>query len=292
MRLAAFDKDGKPAIGVVEGEHIVDISLADPLLPGDLRGILQMGPEGIDRASRAASHAPDSAIRPLMGLDFRPPIENAGKYFCLGLNYAAHAVEGGFDRPGFPTVFTRCSTSIVGHGQSLLRPLCSVQFDYEGELAVIIGRRARHVGRSEALDCVAGYSCFNDGSIRDYQFMTTQWTMGKNFDASGAFGPMFVSGDELPPGAAGLRIQSRLNGKILQDADTADMAFGVAETISILSACCTLEPGDVVVMGTPAGVGYARKPPLWLKAGDTIEVEIEGIGTLRNPVVDEKTDQT
>jgi acylpyruvate hydrolase len=287
MRFTAFDKDGKLTIGLLDDHEVVDLSLADPQAPADLRGLLQMDPEALARAARSASRAPAATRRPLAGLQFRPPIENAGKYFCLGLNYAAHAAEGGFDRPNFPTVFTRCSTSLVGHGQPLLRPDCSVQFDYEAELAAIIGKRARRVSQSEALDCVAGYSCFNDGSIRDYQFMTTQWTMGKNFDASGSFGPFFVSADELPPGAVGLRIQSRLNGRIVQDGNTGDMVFSVAETVSLLSSCCTLEPGDVIVMGTPAGVGFARKPPLWMKEGDVIEVEIERLGVLRNPIVDE-----
>jgi acylpyruvate hydrolase len=289
MRFAVFDKEGRSIVGLVDNDEIVDLSLVDSQAPTDLRGFLQMGQEAFTRAAQVASRAPAAARRPLAGLHFRPPIENAGKYFCLGLNYAEHAAEGGFAKPSFPTVFTRCSTSIVGHGQSLLRPDCSVQFDYEAELAAIIGRRARRVSNTEALDYVAGYSCFNDGSIRDYQFMTTQWTMGKNFDASGSFGPLFVSADELAPGAVGLRIQSRLNGRILQDANTSDMVFSVAETVSMLSACCTLEPGDVIVMGTPAGVGFARKPPLWMKDGDVIEVEIERIGVLRNPIVDEAT---
>ena len=287
MRFAAFDKDGKSVVGLLGDDGIVDMSLVDPQAPMDIRGLLQMGPEALARAAQAATRAPAAARRPVAELPFRPPIENAGKYFCLGLNYTEHAAEGGFDRPTFPTVFTRCSTSLVGHGQPLLRPNCSVQFDYEAELAAIIGKRARRVGKIEALDYVAGYSCFNDGSIRDYQFMTTQWTMGKNFDASGSFGPFFVSADELPPGAVSLRIQCRLNGRIVQDGNTSDMVFSVAETVSLLSSCCTLEPGDVIVMGTPAGVGFARKPPLWMKEGDIIEVEIERIGVLRNPIVDE-----
>ena len=287
MRFGTFDKDSKAVVGLLDQDEIVDLSLADPQLPKDLRSLLQMGHEGFTRAAQAASRASAAARRPLAGMHYRPPIENAGKYFCLGLNYAEHAAEGGFDKATFPTVFTRCSTSLAGHGQPLLRPDCSVQFDYEAELAAIIGKRARRVSKSEALDYVAGYSCFNDGSIRDYQFMTTQWTMGKNFDASGSFGPLLVSADELPPGAVGLRIQSRLNGRILQDANTSDMVFSVAETVSLLSACCTLEPGDVIVMGTPAGVGFVRKPPLWMKEGDVIEVEIERIGVLRNSIVDE-----
>jgi acylpyruvate hydrolase len=289
MRFAAFAKDGESILGLVDNDEIVDLSLADPQLPKDLRGLLQIGQGAFARAAQAASSAPAAARRGFAGLHLRPPIENAGKYFCLGLNYKEHAAEGGFDRATFPTVFCRCSTSLVGHGQPLVRPACSEQFDYEAELAAIIGKRARRVSKVEALDYVAGYSCFNDGSIRDYQFMTTQWTMGKNFDASGSFGPLFVSADELPPGAVGLRIQSRLNGRILQDAKTSDMVFSVAETVSLLSACCTLEPGDVIVMGTPAGVGFVRKPPLWMKVGDVIEVEIEGIGVLRNPVVAEAT---
>jgi len=291
MQFAVFEKDGKSVVGLLDNDEMVDLSLADPQAPADLRSLLRMGPEALARAAQVALRAPAAARRLLAGLHFRPPIENAGKYFCLGLNYTEHAAEGGFDRPTFPTVFTRCSTSLVGHGQPLLRPDCSVQFDYEAELAAIIGKRVRRVSKLEALDCVAGYSCFNDGSIRDYQFMTTQWTMGKNFDASGSFGPFVVSADELPPGAVGLRIQSRLNGRILQDSNTSDMVFSVAETVSLLSSCCTLEPGDVIVMGTPAGVGFARKPPLWMKEGDVIEVEIERIGVLRNPIVDEATCQ-
>jgi acylpyruvate hydrolase len=288
MRFAAFDKDGKSVLGLVDNDEIVDLSLADPQLPANLRGLLQMGREAFTRAAQVASLAPAAARRPLAGLHFRPPVEDAGKYLCLGLNYTEHATEGGFEKSAFPTVFTRCSTSLVGHGQPLVRPACSKQFDYEAELAAIIGKPARRVSKGEALDYVAGYSCFNDGSIRDYQFMTTQWTMGKNFDASGSFGPLFVSADELPPGAVGLRIQARLNGRILQDANTSDMVFSVAETVSLLSGCCTLEPGDVVVMGTPAGVGFVRKPPLWMKEGDVIEVGIERIGVLRNPIVGEE----
>src|SRR5690606_36798977 len=156
------------------------------------------------------------------------------------------------------------------------------------ELAAVIGRRARHVSAEDALQYVAGYSCFNDASVRDYQRKTAQWTIGKNFDATGAFGPFFVTADELPPGAQGLRISTRLNGEVMQDANTGDMLFPVAETIALLTECMTLEPGDVLVMGTPAGVGHARKPQVWMKDGDVVEIEIEGIGVLRNPIVDER----
>jgi 2-keto-4-pentenoate hydratase/2-oxohepta-3-ene-1,7-dioic acid hydratase in catechol pathway len=169
-----------------------------------------------------------------------------------------------------------------------VRPRISEQLDYEAELVAVVGQRARHVSVENGLDVIAGYSVFNEGSIREFQRKTSQWTIGKNFDNTGGFGPDFVSADELPPGATGLRIQSRLNGRVLQDANTDDMLFGVAETVALLSACLTLEPGDLLVMGTPAGVGHARKPPLWMKAGDVCEIEIEKIGLLRNPIVDEE----
>ena len=178
----------------------------------------------------------------------------------------------------------RCGTSLLAHGAALRVPAISDKLDYEAELALVIGKRTRHVSEAQALDSVFGYACFNDGSLRDYQRKTTQWTIGKNFDGTGPFGPSLVTADELPPGCIGMRIQSRLNGQIMQDANTSDMVFGVARTISLLSQAMTLEPGDVLVMGTPGGVGYARKPPVWMKAGDTIEIEIEGVGLLSNPV--------
>jgi 2-keto-4-pentenoate hydratase/2-oxohepta-3-ene-1,7-dioic acid hydratase in catechol pathway len=176
----------------------------------------------------------------------------------------------------------------LAHGAPILRPRASTQLDYEAELVAVVGRTARHVGASDALSCIAGYSCFNDASVRDYQRKTSQWTIGKNFDRTGAFGPCFVTADALPPGAAGLAIRSRLNGRVMQNANTSDMIFGVAETVALLSECMTLEPGDLLVMGTPAGVGYARKPPVWMKDGDVIEIEIDGIGLLSNPVRDEE----
>jgi 2-keto-4-pentenoate hydratase/2-oxohepta-3-ene-1,7-dioic acid hydratase in catechol pathway len=217
-----------------------------------------------------------------------PPIPRPGKFICLGLNYVDHAKEGGFTPPDYPTVFFRGATSLVAHGQPLVRPALSPTFDYEAELAVVIGRSGRRIAETQALDHVAGYSVFNDGSVREYQRRTPQWTMGKNFDGTGAFGPWLVTPDELPPGAVGLRIQTRLNGRIVQDANTRDMIFSVARTIAILSQAMTLEVGDVIAMGTPAGVGHARKPPLWLKDGDVCEIEIEGIGLLSNPVHDEQ----
>jgi 2-keto-4-pentenoate hydratase/2-oxohepta-3-ene-1,7-dioic acid hydratase in catechol pathway len=206
----------------------------------------------------------------------------------LGLNYADHAAEGGHARPEYPSFFMRGPSSMVGHLEPMIRPKASDKFDFEAELAFVVGKSARHLTAANALEYVAGYSVFNDGSLRDYQRKSTQWTIGKNFDATGGFGPWLVTPDELPPGADGLRIQSRLNGQIMQDANTKSFLWGVVETLVLITECMTLEPGDVVITGTPAGVGYARKPPVFMKHGDTIEVEIEGVGLLSNPIIDEK----
>jgi len=286
MRLVAFDQAGTAGIGVLQGETVIDLSRAAPDLPRDLASLIRAG--AFAAAAKAAQGAPAAAHLPLETLRFRPPVENAGKIVCLGLNYVDHAAEGGHAKPEYPSLFLRVSTSLVAHGEAMLRPRASHQLDYEAELVAIIGRTVpRHTAVKDALSHVAGYSCFNDGSVRDFQRKTSQWTIGKNFDRTGGFGPCFVTADELPPGAAGLAIESRLNGQVMQKARTDDMLFPVAETIALLSECLTLETGDLLVMGTPAGVGYARKPPVWMKAGDTIEVAIEGIGVLSNPIEDE-----
>lgn len=217
-----------------------------------------------------------------------PLLERPGKIICLGLNYFDHAKEGGREKPSYPWFFMRAASSLIGQGQAAQLPNVSQQFDYEAELAVVIGRRGRHVPRDQALGLVLGYSCFNDLSVRDYQKKTPQWTIGKNFDATGPFGPWLVLAEDLPAGASGLRIQCRLNGETVQDANTGDMIFDVAETIAMLTECMTLEPGDVLVMGTPSGVGFARQPPLWLKDGDLVEVEIEGLGVLATPIEQER----
>jgi 2-keto-4-pentenoate hydratase/2-oxohepta-3-ene-1,7-dioic acid hydratase in catechol pathway len=192
-----------------------------------------------------------------------------------------HIREMGRERPDKPVLFTRFAASVVGHGQPLVKPLASEQFDFEGELAVIIGRRARRVSRERALDYVAGYSCFNDGSVRDFQRHSAQFTPGKNFHASGAFGPWLVTTDEVPDPRA-LRLTTRLNGEVVQDESVGELCFDVPALIEYCSIFAQLEPGDVIVTGTPGGVGAGRKPPLWMKPGDTIEVEIEGIGKLSN----------
>jgi 2-keto-4-pentenoate hydratase/2-oxohepta-3-ene-1,7-dioic acid hydratase in catechol pathway len=231
------------------------------------------------RALSAAPLVDSTTIR------FLPPLGRPSKILCIGLNYRAHSVETGLGAPDYPAVFARFPSCLIGHGSHLVKPSVSEQFDYEAELVAVIGRRCKGVAVAAALEYVAGYSMFNEASIRDYQMRTSQWTIGKNFDGTGAFGPVLVTTDELPPGASGLGIRTRLNGQLVQDGNTADMVFGVASLVSILSEVMTLEPGDIIVTGTPSGVGMSRKPPLYMKAGDVCEVEIDGIGTLRNPVV-------
>jgi 2-keto-4-pentenoate hydratase/2-oxohepta-3-ene-1,7-dioic acid hydratase in catechol pathway len=287
MRLTSFDKNGTATLGFRVGDDVVDLKAVDPGLPGDLRGMLEAGPDAFDRAATVAAKAGPEHRTPFAELKFHPLIENPGKIVCLGLNYADHAAEGGHAKPTYPSIFMRGPTSLVAHNEPIIRPRCSEQLDYEAELVAIVGKRGKHVPESDALDYIAGYSIFNEGSIREYQRKTSQWTAGKNFDKTGAFGPEFVTADELPPGATGLGIQSRLNGQVMQDANTSMMLFDVKETVALLTEFMTIEPGDVLVMGTPAGVGHARKPPVWMKDGDVCEIEIEKIGVLHNPIKDE-----
>lgn len=224
----------------------------------------------------------------MTGLRLLPPVSVPGKVICVGLNYVDHAKESPYEGiPKYPAFFPRFSSSLIADGDPIIRPFISEELDFEGELAVIIGKPGRHIAEEDALDHVAGYSVFNDASIRNYQFLGVQWTPGKNFDDTGAFGPEFVSADELPAGAKGLKLETRLNGKVVQSANTDDMIFPVDRLIALASTFTTLQVGDVIVAGTPAGVGFARKPPLFMKDGDVVEVEIEKIGTLTNPVRDE-----
>ena len=279
MRFTTYRRDGQPQLAVVDGDAAIDLA-------GDLRDALRAGTDL--RAAGRAAIASNAPRRLLASLAFAPLIPEPGKVVCLGLNYYDHAKEGGREKPEYPWFFLRAASSLIGHGEAGIVPSVSGKFDYEAELAVVIGTRVpRHVSESDALQHVFGYGCFNDMSVRDYQKRTPQWTIGKNFDATGAFGPVLVTADELAPGATGLRIRSRLNGQTMQDANTTDMIWGVAETIRLLADCMTLEPGDVIIMGTPAGVGQARTPPVWMKPGDRVEIEIERIGTLANPVVAE-----
>ena len=285
MKFTTFIEAGATRLGVVDGDSVIDLNTAQPGVPPDLRAALRAGVD-LDAAARRAL-ASDAPRVPLADLALAPLVPEPGKMICLGLNYYDHAKEGGREKPVYPWFFFRGATSLIADGDAGLRPRVSEKFDYEAELAVVIGKRGKHVSQEDALGLVFGYTCFNDMSVRDYQKKTPQWTIGKNFDGTGALGPVLVTDDELPPGAAGLRIQGRLNGEVMQDATTTDMIWGVAETIALLTEVLTLEPGDVIAMGTPAGVGQARTPPVWMKDGDRFEVEIERIGTLANPIRDE-----
>ncbi len=284
MRFLAFRRNGAAALGCVIDDEVVDLTALGA--PDRLDLLLQAGPDALAKMSalarRGATRLPLAQVA-----DWLPPVQAPSKAIAVGLNYVDHAAEGDFKVPEFPVLFSRYPSSWVGHGQPIVRPRVSPALDYEGELVVVIGKTCRHVPRDQALSCVAGYSIFNEGSVRDWQMKTHQWTIGKNFDASGSFGPFFVTADELPPGAAGLRLTTRLNGTVMQDANTRDMVFDVARLVSECSTAFRLNPGDLIISGTPSGIGAARKPPVFMKPGDVCEVSIEGIGTLSNPIVAE-----
>ncbi len=251
MRIVRFERGGARSSGTVRGDAVIDEESGEEI--------------------------------PLGELSYLPVVEKPGKILCIGINYEAHRIEMGRDKPAHPIVFTRFVSTLVGHGQPIVRPSVSDQLDYEGELAVVIGRRGRHVKAERALELVAGYTCFNDASVRDWQRHGSQFTPGKNFDSTGAFGPWLVTSDEIPDPSQ-LELCTRVNGERLQHALTGDMTFSVPELIEYLSTFCTLEPGDVIATGTPSGVGDQRRPPRYLRPGDWVEVEIEKIGTLSNPV--------
>lgn len=282
MRFAVYREGARQGLAVASGTGGYTGLFSDEAgYPGDLETLLAAGPQVLQDAGRTLS---SGSPVDLDAVTLLPPLAGKGKIICVGLNYADHAAEGGFQVPSYPALFLRVASSLVGHGAPLVRPRQSDQFDYEGELVAIIGRGGRDIPKDKALDHVAGYSIFNDASVRDYQMKTAQWTPGKNFDGTGAFGPVMVTADELPPGAKGIRLQTRLNGMTVQDSNTEHLVFDIPTLVSILSEVMTLHPGDIIVTGTPAGVGLGRKPPLWMKPDDVCEVEIEGIGVLRNTV--------
>ncbi len=285
MRFLSYrNEQGRGLAVTADGRAYRGLAESATGFPGPLAELIAAGPEALraahDRLERGEAVDADR-------VEVLPPLAAPGKIICVGLNYADHSAESGFKQPDYPTLFGRFASSMIGHGAPIIRPLVSEQLDYEGELVAVIGRRGRHIEQDRALDYVAGYTICNEASIRDYQFKSPQWTMGKNFDGTGAFGPVFVTADELPPGCKGLRLQTRLNGQVVQDASTDTMVFDVATLVSLISAGITLEPGDLIVTGTPSGVGLSRKPPLWMKPGDTCEVEVERIGVLRNTIADE-----
>jgi acylpyruvate hydrolase len=281
MRLAAYAKDGRTGVAIAVDGGWRGALEGEAGYPGTISELVASGK--LDSAKSLLNAAPIS----LDAVEVLPPLPKPGKIICLGLNYSEHANESGFAVPKFPTIFARFPSSLMGPYAPLVMPSISSDLDWEAELVAVIGKGGKNISKADALSHVAGYSVFNDGSVRDYQMMTPQWTVGKNFDNTGAFGPALVTPDELPPGAAGLKIECRVNGEVMQSATTDQMIFDVATTIELLSKCFTLDAGDVLVMGTPSGIGLARKPPLYMKVGDICEVEIEKVGLLRNPIVAE-----
>lgn len=282
MRLMTFEAGGKQSFGAVEGDGVVDLAAAMGGKYPDLLSLIEAG--AYDEAAAAAKgRSPDHA---LADVTYLPVIPNPNKIICVGLNYDDHRIETGHEPSGYPVLFPRYANCQVGHGQAMVKPKNSDMFDYEGELAVIIGKAGRHVSREDALKHVAGYSCYNDGSVRDWQSHTHQFMPGKNFTATGGFGPWMVTADEIPDPST-MTLTTRLNGQVVQNATTDYMIFNVPYVISYISSFMELQPGDVIASGTPGGVGMKRTPPLFMKEGDTCEVEISKVGTLVNPIVNE-----
>ena len=283
MRIINFEIGGSPGIAADEGSGWHGLTQRDGGFPGTLPELIAQGADllGIGRSLGQSPAIDLNAVRLL------PPVPVPPKILAVGLNYNDHLEESGLKKPDYPEIFARFATSLIAHQEPIRRPRESTALDYEAELAVVIGKPGRRIPKEQALDHVAGYSLFNDASLRDFQLRTPQWTMGKNFDGTGSFGPWLVTPDAVPPGASGLRIQGRLNGRVMQDSRTNLLIFGVATLIETLSVAMSLERGDVIITGTPGGVGAARKPPVFMKAGDIFEVDIEGLGVLTNPVQDD-----
>lgn len=279
MKVVSFVRNGKSSYGVVVNDGIVDVGARLGAKYADLVAVLKAG--ALAEVEAAAKGA--SADLPYDGTTLLPVIPNPGKIVCVGVNYDEHRREMGREPPGHPTIFVRFPESQVAHNQPLLKPAESDKLDYEAELAVIIGKTGYKVSEEKAFDIVAGYSCYNDGSVRDWQTHTGQFTPGKNFNATGGFGPWMVTADEIPDAQA-LEIQSRLNGQVMQKSNTELMTFNIRKIIKYVTTFTPLQPGDVIATGTPGGVGTKRNPPVYMKDGDIIEIEIEKVGLLRNPV--------
>ena len=282
MKLLTYRHRGVETYGVAVDGGVIDAGRRLGGRYAGLRAVLATG--ALDEVrSATAGQKPDA---PLADIEFLPPIRDPGKLICVGLNYKTHVEETGNTEGPNPSIFVRFADSVVGHGQPMVKPRLSDKFDYEGELAVVIGRPAWHVSAADALGVVAGYACFNDGSVRDFQRHTSQWTPGKNFRASGAFGPWVVTADEIPDPTR-LTLTTRLNGREMQRATTDLLIYTIPVIIAYVTSFTPLAPGDVIATGTPGGVGSRRTPPVWMAKGDEIEVEISSIGVLRNPIVEE-----
>lgn len=281
MRLMSYLTGDGPHVVATRGHEYVDLTRGG--LPGSMRALLELGDEGLRRAAQIAASAPALDIA---GLKLLPPVPDPQKVICIGLNYADHAREGGVEPPEEPVLFNKFPTALIAHDDPIVLPRESSEVDYEAELVVVIGRGGRHIARERAYDHVAGYCAGHDVSARDWQLRKPgkQWLLGKTFDTFAPYGPALVTRDEVPePGK--LRVQFRLNGQTMQDSNTAQFIFPIDELVAYISQVCTLRPGDLIFTGTPPGVGFARKPPVFLKHGDVAEVEIEGVGVLKNPVV-------
>lgn len=282
MKLVSFSRLGKSSFGAVSGDGIVDLgAILGPGIP-DLKSLLAQ--PNLNLAQSVALAKPDFAFEDVI---FDPVIPNPGKIWCCGLNYGEHVQETSREATEKPMFFLRVADSQVGHGQPILRPRESTQLDYEAEIAVVIGKAGRRIAESDAWDHIAGYACYNDASVRDWQRHTQQWCPGKNFYRTGAFGPWLVTADEIPAGAV-MNLSTRLNGETLQHATTDQMLHSIPRQIAYLSTVAPLQPGDVIVTGTPGGVGARRQPPVWMKPGDVVEIEIDRVGVLRNVIADEQ----
>src|ERR1700681_2019914 len=282
LRLCTFVSNGERRLGAQTPAGIADLRAVDPSLPPTMLELLAGGAAALARARRAADAAAAEHVVPAAGVTLLPPVPNPAKIVCIGLNYRDHAAEVGLALPEYVTAFAKWPNTLIGDGADIVIPAESYRVDYEAELAFVVGTRARHVSEAHALDVIAGYTCFNDVSVRDYQARTSQWTLGKVFDTHGPCGPFLVTRDEVPdPGK--LRIRCSIDGETLQDSNTDQLVFSIPRIVADLSAVMTLEPGDIVATGTPAGVGTSRNPRRWIKPGERVRVEIESVGALENP---------
>jgi acylpyruvate hydrolase len=294
MKLVTFEHNGELRTGALigpNGDTIIDLNRADRGIPTDMIELLNGGSTMLSTVAKAIDNAPEAAVLKRSAVKLKAPIPRPGKILCIGLNYRAHAAESNQPVPEYPTVFTKYSNTVIGPGEAIVLPRVTDKVDYEVELGVVIGRRAKHVSEADALNYVAGYVPFNDVSARDYQMRTSQWTLGKTFDTFGPMGPAIVTSDEVGD-PHNLDIQLSIgkpgeSGEVLQKSNSSDLIFKIDQLIAYLSDVLTLEPGDVIITGTPSGVGSARKPPRWLRPGEVVRIEISKLGVLENPVVAE-----
>lgn len=290
MRLLSFERDGRVVAGVRLAAEVVDLSLAAPELPTTMLAILAAGPTALEAAAQAAARATGAMRLTVEEVRHHVPIARPDKIIGLGKNYLKHVAEMGGEAPTFPGMFLRAPDSLTAHNAPIWKPALSDTLDYEGELMIVVGKAGWNIPRDRALEHVAGYSVHNDGSVREYNYIPAALTAGKNFLRTGGVGPEIVTADELPPGASGLRLTTHVNDELRQDGDTADMHWGVADLVHLMSRIFTLYPGDLIATGTPSGCAAAMKTPKWLQPGDVVTVEIAGIGKLINPIVDAPRD--